>query len=128
MIAADSRHVIYNMTSINELETALAKRYDDRNCFWISHDDHQYPTLGILVKGDMAYVSYLPRELEAGFRSVGDMGADPDDMVTLSISEFKGDDVDVLREAIVPWPTALSVAKEFFHSKELPTSIEWFQL
>ena len=128
MIIDDSRNVEYKIASTEQLETALGKRYDDRNCFWISHDDDQYPTLGIFVNGDMAYLSYIPREFEAGFRSIGDMGAEVDDMVRFSISEFKADDVDVLREAIVPWSTALSVAKEFFHSKELPKAIEWLQL
>ena len=128
MIVADLKNVVHHVASLSQLETTLGVRYNGANCFWISHDDDQYPTLGILVKGDMAYLNYIPKEFDAGYRSVGQPGRDSHDVVTFSISDYSADDLDILREAIVPWSTALAVAKDFFHSKELPNSVEWFQL
>jgi len=128
VIIADVKDVVRHVASLSQLETTLESRYDDSNCFWISHDDDQYPTLNILVKGDISYLNYIPKEFDAGYRSVGQRGRDSDDVVTFSISEYSGDDLDILREAIVPWSTALVVAKDFFQSKELPNSVAWFQL
>ena len=53
---------------LRDLETILSRRYGDgRNAFWLSHENQKYPTLSILVNGDMAAIHYIPAEREAGF-------------------------------------------------------------
>lgn len=120
----------YQVDSIHELESVLRRR--DENCanaFWLSHDDNPYPVLSLLVKGELATLHYMPKEYEAGCRSVGKMmGVKKGESTRFAISKYRGDDVYVLNEALLPFPVALEVAKEFFLSDKLPQSVEWFDL
>jgi hypothetical protein len=115
---------------LRELETILLKRHGKGlNAFWLSHESQEYPTLSILVKGDLAALHYIPTEHEAGFRSVGKMPSlDPRGTTSFSISENAADDVEELNDAVLPFSVALSVAKDFFASNELPAGVEWLEL
>jgi hypothetical protein len=111
----------YEATSIQELETILMRRHcDGVNSFWLSHGNEEYPTLSVLVKNGFAALCYIPEESEAGFMSTGKMqGLKPGGMTTFSLSEHRADDVEILNDAVLPWPAALAAAKEFFSSKGL---------
>ena len=113
-----------------ELERILLRRHGKGlNAFWLSHESQEYPTLSILVKGDLAALHYIPTEDEAGFRSAGKMpGLEPSGTTSFSMSENPADDVEELNDSILPFSVALSVAKEFFVSNELPAAIEWLEL
>jgi hypothetical protein len=112
-----------------QLESFLTRRYGDGvNAFWLSHDDGEFPTLLILVKADIAYLHYIPGEGHAGFSSVGGIAEMTRGGLTTFPISFAGDDLDILNAAVVPTSTALNVAKDFFLSRELPRSIEWFEL
>jgi hypothetical protein len=121
---------VYEPSDINELETILMKRYGDGfNSFWLSHDGGDYPTLSLLVKGDLATLNYFPEEYDAGFRSVGKtprlkLG----ESTTFAMSNNRADDVVVLNDAVLPFTAALTAAKEFFLSKDLPRCVEWMRL
>jgi hypothetical protein len=112
-----------------ELETILRKRYGSGvNGFWLSHDNERHPTVSLLVKGDLSTLLYVPRESHPGFIPVGCAeGLDRKENTTFSIDTIE-QELEVSNEAVVRFSTAVSVAKDFFASKELPTSIEWMEL
>jgi hypothetical protein len=121
---------VHEANNVHELETILKRRCGNGfNSFWLSHRDEEYPTLSLLVKDELASLTYLPKELDAGFSSIGRM---PDlkegGTITFSISKNRADDVVVSNDAVLPFSAALQAAKEFFHSKGLPQSVEWLQL
>lgn len=129
MNVADIKGVLTART-ILELETLLMRRCANSfNSFWLSHCDEDYPKLSLLVKGDLATLNYFPKEFDAAFVSVGRM---PElkvgETTTFSISTDRADDLIVLNDAVLPFSAALEAAKEFFHSGDLPKSVEWLQL
>src|SRR5258708_24352385 len=119
----------YEANSIQDLETLLMRRDGHgANGFWLSHESALYPTLSLLVKDDLAYLHYVPKENEAGFRSVGKMASVlPGKMTTFFINK-DGDQITVLNDAVLPFSAALRAAKPFFFSTELPQSVQWLQL
>ena len=65
---------VYETNDIHELAEILMKRCaDGYNSFWLSHDGEEYPSLSLLVRGDLAELNYVPKEFDAGFSSVGRM-------------------------------------------------------
>ncbi len=116
--------------SVAELEMILDRRHAAGfNSFWLSHGAREYPKLSLLVSGELATLLYLPDDGHPGFRSVGAVPSlSSQGMSRFSISSNSADDVEVLNNAVVSWPTALKAAKEFSLSAELPPSIEWFEL
>jgi len=120
----------YTATARSDFEGILSERYGTGvNAFWLSDDAREYPTLSILVKGDLAVLHYIPVENEAGFRSVGEIaGLDETGTTTFSISENAADDVIEPNAAVVPFSVALSVANEFFTSSRLPMALKWEEL
>jgi len=121
---------VQEATSVDELETILKKEHGvGVNSFWLSHGSDAYPTLSLLVKGDLATLNYVPKEDDAGFASVGKVPElKPGETTTFSISNNRADDVVVLNDAVLPFSVALRAAKEFFFSKDLPRSVEWLRL
>ncbi len=121
---------VHEARSVEELGTILKTRHADGvNSFWLSHGIEAYPALSVLVKGDLATLNYLPEENDAGFRSAGNMAQlKLEQTTTFSLSNNRADDVVVLNDSVLPFSTALRVAKEFFFSKDLPRSIEWMRL
>jgi hypothetical protein len=124
------RNGVHKAMNVHELEAILMKRLGDGyNSFWLSHDDEEYPTLSVLVKGNLTTLYFMPKEFDAGLNSVGNMvELTPGETTTFSISNSLADDVVVLNDAVVPFSVALQAAKEFFSSKELPRSVKWLPL
>jgi hypothetical protein len=115
--------------TILELETVLQERYEPGvNSFWLSHDDEKHPTTALLVKGDLSTLLYVPREGHPGFTPVGGVkGLDEKEFTIFSIDTVE-QELEVLNSQVVPLSTALSAARDFFASKELPKSYEWQEL
>ena len=119
----------HDVASITDLESALNKRYGQGvNSFWLSHAREKGPVISLLVKGDLATLTYFPGRDHPGFTSIGKMeGLNPDENTILYL-----DNPDQAQEipntSIVPFSTALEVSKEFFNSRNLPTAIQWFEL
>src|SRR5258708_5310504 len=62
---------VWNVTKPADIEAALNKRHDGGiNSFWLSHGTGLFPVIGMLVKGNLANVHYIPRDRDAGFTSV----------------------------------------------------------
>jgi hypothetical protein len=121
---------VHEASTDGDLETILKRRHGiGVNSFWLSHGTDTYPTLSLLVRGDLATLTFMPRENDAGFSSVGKMPElKSSETTTFAISYNRADDVVVLNDAVLPFPVALQAAKEFFFSKDLPRSVEWQKL
>jgi hypothetical protein len=111
-----------------DIEAALSKRHRGGiNAFWLSHGTEEFPTIGILVKGDLANVHYIPRDREAGFASVARVpGPKPDETTIFFVRPTEK--IWVRNDAVVPFSDALKVAQEFAVSTTLPKCIQWFEL
>lgn len=121
----------HRVHSIAELEPLLGARFKHQmNEFSLRPDSTVYPLIKIYVRGDLGAMYYIPEDGEAGYASVGGkMNLDPDKMTTFSIdNRDPGESIDVWNRFVIPFSKAVEVAKEFFHSEELPRSIEWFEL
>jgi hypothetical protein len=120
-----------NVRSIAQLEQVLRARFTDQlNEFTLTPDSSDYPRLWIFVRGDLAAVYYIARDDDrAGYVSVGgNLNLNPKEMTTFAIGDDTGETIDVLNDSIVPFSEAVEAAKEFFHSQEMPRSIEWLEL
>jgi len=120
----------HSVQSVAQLEQQLGVRFkDEQNGFGLTPDSSDYPALDVYVKGNLAALYYIPEDGQAGYVSLGGKtNLDPKEWTTFSIHRSDSDSIDVSNESIVPFSEALKVAKEFFHSQELPRSIKWRQL
>jgi hypothetical protein len=120
----------HDVTSVKQLQTILAKRYENNaNSVWMSHlGAGQYPTLALVVKDNLAHLSFFPKEYDAGFTSQGNMGDDLEGTTTTFFITRGGDQIWVSNDAVLPFSSALQGVKEFFRTKELPRCVEWFKL
>src|SRR6266481_4485112 len=127
VIDFDGHHSVH---SIAELEQLLGVRFKDQlNHFWLRADGSDFPRLAIMVKGDLSAIHYFPKDRHPGYVSLGGkLNLDPDRTATFSISHSPADDVKVRHEFVIAFSKAHEVAKEFFHSRERPRSIEWCEL
>lgn len=121
---------ITDVTDLKSLEAVLARRSaNDENAFWMSHEESDFPVLSLLVRGSMAVVNYVPTEADPGARSIRNIADfENSGMLRFAINSNPADDVFVGKEAVVPFSNALEAAKEFFHVKHRPQSLEWFEL
>ena len=119
----------HQASSPSELELILRKRYEPGvNGFWLWHDNEKHPTMSMLVNGDLATLGYFPRESHPGFTPTGGIaGLDKNGTTRFNIDAVE-QETEIWNEQVVPFSTAVSVAKDFLASKELPPSIEWTEL
>jgi hypothetical protein len=123
----DSAH---DVTTRLEIEAALSKRDDaGMNSFWLFHGTRKFPSINIMVNGDLAYVYYFPEERHPGYASVGNLPHLPRGGITNFFDgPGGGEPFDILNEAVVPFSEALKVAQEFAVSKAMPKCIPWNSL
>jgi hypothetical protein len=116
--------------SIGELEQLLGVRFkDQRNHYWLRADGSDFPRLSIAVNGDLSEIHYFPKDRHPGYLSIGGrLNLDPDKMTTFSVGPSRSHDIQTGNEFVISFAEAMKVAKEFFHSQELPRSIEWVEL
>jgi hypothetical protein len=112
----------------SDIEGIMSKRFEnDMNEVLLAHDDHDYPYLGIALKGDLAAL-YPGGDGEAGFVSIGGkLELPPDGMTTFATGD-PNEEISISNRAIITSSEALAAAKEFFCSERLPKSIEWLEL
>lgn len=118
----------YQTKNSSELETVLQRRYGPGlNSFWLSHDGESYPTVALLVKGDLACLHYFPKDSHPGFLSIGPVQElKPDGATTFLLDNL--DEAEMPNSSVVYFHQAVEVAKEFLASKELPKSVQWIEL
>jgi hypothetical protein len=112
------------------LDTALTWRdHLGGGIFWLTSDEQVYPALAMRVSGDLAEVHFFPRDNHPGFRCLGGRGLPERGWTTLV---YQGCDPasgeQTPNEFVVPFETALSVAKEFFRTKQMSETVSWFEL
>jgi hypothetical protein len=119
----------YEASNTSELERLLQKRYGPGvNSFWLSHDDEKYPSVSLLVKGDLACLHYFPADTHPGFLSIGSVQElKPDEATTFFLNNLDQEQ-EMPNGSVIQYSKAVEVAKVFFASKELPRSIEWLEL
>ena len=114
----------YEAQNLDELHQRLSFRNDDdAACFWLYHDSGS--ELGVMFKGDDAYVHYFPGGGHPGFHPIGairERGTD----VPFVADNHELTPVD--RTMVVPCRIALSAIDQFFSSGAKPTAIEWESL
>ena len=116
----------HDVKRIEDLEDVLSVRYrNEENWFLLCFDDEKEPSMTLAVRGDLATLHYLRNNEDAGFVSVGGI-LHPGEEVIFRMNE--NSDFPVRGDAVLPFSRALSAAKEFYHSKQLPTSVEWLEL
>jgi len=110
------------------LETVLRKR-DSRGGgqFWLS-DAADYPCLAIRVSGDLSDIHYFPHDNHPGFRCLGGQDLPPNgctNFVYEGCEPYAGEETE--NKFVVPFATALTVAKDFLRSKQMASSAQWFE-
>jgi len=119
----------HEANDISEFESVLDKRYGpDVNAFWMMHDEELNPAISLLVRGDLSYIHYFPVEGHPGFASVGSIeDLDMDGFTTFRFETLEQEQ-EIWNRQVIPASAAMSAAKDFFNSKELPKSILWNEL
>jgi hypothetical protein len=81
------------------------------------------------VSGDVSDVTFFPADGHPGFRCLGGEGLPKGGFTTFV---FQGCDPgrgeDVPNEFVVPFSTALLVAKTFFRDKRMSDGVGWYEL
>jgi hypothetical protein len=113
-------------TDIAEIEQFLSRRLGGHNMFWLGHGQKKYPSITILVNGDLAHISYVPVPREPGFVSVGVIPCDADEMSRFFMG--RTEEIWVAKYQLVPFSDALKVAREFATSESMPKCIRWEDL
>jgi hypothetical protein len=121
----DSEH---DVTRPEDIAAALSKR-DGRgiNSFSLSHGAEEFPSINIMVKGELAYVHYFPKHRHPGYTSVAKV-LGPIQKGTSIFFLYPTEKVWVLNSALIPFSDALKVAQEFATSTAMPKCIQWNSL
>jgi len=114
---------------IPELEAILQQpQANQLSGFWLAHPEAHHPGIALLVNGDLANLYYFPNEGPPTRVSKGPApGLDPNG-TTLFSHGSPEQAQQILNTQVIPFSLAVTVAKEFFTSKDLPKSIEWLEL
>lgn len=120
------RHEADTVTSLREI---LQRRYGPSvNGFWISHNDDPNPVLSLLVKDDLATLVYIPSEAHPGFVPISRICELSMEEFTTFRSETIEQELEVPNSQVVLFADAERAVEDFFESKELPKSLDWFEL
>lgn len=114
--------------NVDELETALQRRFDGVNSFWLSHSEGTKPSLSILVRDDLACLHYFPDDSHPGFSSIGEVARLKPSGTTIFYMDNPDQEQEILNTAVIHFVRAIEVAREFFACKDLPSAIKWFEL
>src|SRR5882762_8084548 len=100
---------VWEVATPDELERVLTKgRKSAVNAFWLSHGDDIYPVLGLLLKGNLAWLNYLPEDKDAGFVSLGEVPEiDPLENTLFSQSPNRADDLSISDQQVIPLAEAI---------------------
>ena len=119
----------YQTSDVSELEKIMSARHKNGvNEVLLAHDGQKFPLLSILMKDDVATLHYMVEGDRAGFTSIGGKLGLPPNEDTVFATGRPDDKTWVTNRALVPFATALTAAKEFFQSEQLPKSLKWFEL
>ncbi len=119
---------VWDVTEPAEIEAALRKRHGaGRNAFWLSHGNNEFPTINIMVNGDLAYIHYLPERRHPGFSSIGMAPSLKSGEESVFFPSSSNEPLGIMNEQVVGFSDAMKVAQEFAFSAAMPKSIRWFE-
>jgi hypothetical protein len=119
---------VWDLTDPEEIEAALSTRHGGgRNAFWLSHGSEGFPTISIMVNGDLAYIHYLPERRHPGFSSIGMVPGLPSGEESVFFPSNSNEPLEIMNEQVVRFFDAKKVAQEFAVSAAMPKSIRWFE-
>jgi len=115
----------------SELEGYFSRKGDTRaDEFWIFFGSEDFPSLAVLIWGELTVLHYYPERKHPGFISHGDPRVW--NLAPVGVTVFPmvatGERQEVPNWAIVSSLHALQAAKEFSLSGNLPRSVEWSEL
>ena len=115
-------------TNKAELGHALMKRHDSGvNHFHLTLDRSDWPSLIIMVSGEVAWLYFLSSSEHAGYVSVGAVpGLDPKGW-TRFVSPGPQEEL-LFNDQVVPFVDALRAAEEFSVTGQLPQCVDWYEL
>src|SRR5258708_6953135 len=98
----------HDATTPAEVDAILSKRYGAGvNSFWMGHEGGGFPAINIMVKGNLAYVHYFPKEHHPGLASVAKFSGAPLEGSSIFYLSSGGEEIWVLNRALVPFSEAL---------------------
>ena len=111
------------------LREALSRRHGRGvNEFWLSHDDEKFPVLAILVREEIASVSYMSEAGMPGWKAVAPVPGLEQKGDTVFYVNTPQESTLVANDFVVPFSIAEAVAEEFLSNPQLPSCVEWFEL
>jgi hypothetical protein len=119
---------VWDVTEPAEIKAALRKRHGaGRNAFWLSHGSNDFPTINIMVNGDLAYIHYFPERRHPGFSSIGMAPGLKSGGESVFFPSSSNEPLGIMNEQVVGFSDAMKVAQEFAFSAAMPKSIRWFE-
>jgi hypothetical protein len=119
---------VFEITTEAELERVLSIRHGNGvNEFWLSPDDAEFPSMAILVNGEMSCVQYFLNKDHAGHISNGTNEQLSDDEYAMFYVNSPTEELEICWYQVICFQAALVAAKEFFNGK-LRASIDWEEL
>ena len=119
---------VWDVTKPADIEVALRKRHGaGRNAFWLSRGSNEFPTINIMVNGDIAYIHYLPERRHPGFSSIGMVPGLKSGEESVFFPSSSNEPLEIMNEHVVGFSDAMKVAQEFAVSAMMPKSIRWFE-
>lgn len=99
--------------------------------FWLADGPDAFPSLSIVVSGEMSFAIYFPEAGHPGFRCLRP-GADQPAIDGSTNFLWVGCDPAsgelVPNEFVVPFSTSVRAAHAFFRDRSLPKAFQWFEL
>jgi hypothetical protein len=119
-----------NVADLAALDAVLNVRNPEGfNGFFIYGSD-KYPTLAILVREDIAHVTFFPGNDHPGHVAIGNLDHDRlarfmegDSVIFWAVENFW-----IAPEHVIPFENARRAAHDFFASQTLSPSLDWFEL
>jgi hypothetical protein len=130
MMQIEGHGVAWSVHDELELEAVLRRR-DRRGggLFWLFDEALAFPCLAIRVSGEWSAIDYFPSEEHPGLRCLGDSNRQSTGTTTLvyeGCDPYTGDEEP--NEFLVPFATTLIVAKHFFRTNAIYSSVQWYSL
>ena len=110
----------------DELRSILSKRFENEsNEFWMFADNKEFPCMAILVKGNLANVSFICDENDIGYQSLGQAVGSKTGTFTVFYTNTPEEEIEIHDEMIVSAENAVKAAEEFFREHKMPCCIKW---
>ena len=117
---------VESVYTLDELRQILSMRFgNESNEFWISEDTGEFPCMAILVKGNLANVSFFDDENDIGSQSVG--GEPKTGTFTVFYTNTPEEEIEIHDEFTVSAEVAVKAAEEFFTKRQMPRCIAWIK-